>query len=474
MERAIWSNSRGISERIFIEGKLVLQTPTAFGGEQESSLVDLPLARDPLEGRGILAGSSLAGALRNYLRERECGFDGQRNSGAMESRLFGYQERDEGEQSYLIVYDALSDAPHTEVRDGVKLRVDTRTAERGKKFDIELMEAGTTFPIRIELLLPKDQQLQATLIKATAIALEGLEIGEIRLGIRKRRGYGECQVTEWKINRYNLNTPQGLTEWIESSKKGEVRGNQIAILLKCNGAEQVVDNREFFAVEGTFAIEGSILIRGGASNPNAPDSIHLHSKYSEKYSPILSGTSVAGALRGRALRICKTLNPGKKAKEFQEAIFGPEIQSAENTAKASKLVVNETVIENPLDLVQTRVKIDRFTGGTYPSALFNEQPVFGQNRTRVSLKLILQHPSEGEIGLILLLLKDLWTADLPLGGEISIGRGRLRGEYATLQYKRKDETTSWLIKDDGGNLNIEGDKARLESFVKQFTEEIQK
>ena len=34
--------------------------------------------------------------------------------------------------------------------------------------------------------------------------------------------------------------------------------------------------------------------------------------------------------------------------------------------------------------------------------------------------------------MLLLLLKDLWTGDLPLGGESSIGRGRLRGLEAKL------------------------------------------
>jgi len=40
-------------------------------------------------------------------------------------------------------------------------------------------------------------------------------------------------------------------------------------------------------------------------------------------------------------------------------------------------------------------------------------------------------------GLLLLLLRDLWTGDLPLGGESSVGRGRLKGRSATLAYDGK-------------------------------------
>jgi hypothetical protein len=54
------------------------------------------------------------------------------------------------------------------------------------------------------------------------------------------------------------------------------------------------------------------------------------------------------------------------------------------------------------------------------------------------------------VGLVLLLLKDLWTGDLPLGGEISVGRGRLKGKQATLTWKRQD--VNCTIKANGNAL----------------------
>ena len=41
---------------------------------------------------------------------------------------------------------------------------------------------------------------------------------------------------------------------------------------------------------------------------------------------------------------------------------------------ASRAVVREKLTGTIDDRVQTRVKIDRFTGGTYPGALLNQQP----------------------------------------------------------------------------------------------------
>ena len=48
-----------------------------------------------------------------------------------------------------------------------------------------------------------------------------------------------------------------------------------------------------------------------------------------------------------------------------------------------------------------------------------------------------------EIGLLLLVLKDLWTGDLPIGGESSVGRGRLRGKEATLSLKEMN----WVLQE---------------------------
>ena len=87
--------------------------------------------------------------------------------------------------------------------------------------------------------------------------------------------------------------------------------------------------------------------------------------------------------------------------------------------------------------MQSRVKLDRFTGGSYPQALFSQEPVIGGADTLVQIELALRQRMtdpealrQAQVGLLLLILKDLWTGDLPLGGESSVGRGRLSGRSA--------------------------------------------
>jgi len=462
-----WQTSRRIVERIVVSGELILETPASFGNAEGDSLTDMPLALDPLKGCGLLTGTSIAGAVRAYLREREWGYGNDGGSRALHNRLFGRQDDDEGEQSWLITYDALSDRPpNVELRDGVTLDPKTRTAVHRKKFDFELLEAGTCFPLRVELLIPHDQR--EGLLEGLAIALQGMETGEIALGARKRRGLGQCRVEQWNVTSYDLTTPEGLLGWLNQSGEAKA-GCQIADLL---GVKADMDQRKFFTVEVTFGLDGSLLIRSGQGEAAAPDNVHLQSKRKGQSVPILSGTSLAGALRARALRIAKTVGgreKGEKATELVNDLFG---FSSKDKSVASRLTSTETEIVAPLNLVQSRIKIDRFTGGPLSSALFSEQPVWGQKDTTITTKITVQQPSKAQIGLTLLLLKDLWTGDLPLGGELSVGRGRLKGQTTKLNYKRPDVSRRWAIAQDGDELNIEGDKEHLEQFVAAFMQEV--
>src|SRR5207244_1964323 len=67
--------SRAVVERIFIGGRLELETPAHFGNGDAEGTTDMPLLYDAVEdGRPLLTGASVAGALRNYLRECEHGY----------------------------------------------------------------------------------------------------------------------------------------------------------------------------------------------------------------------------------------------------------------------------------------------------------------------------------------------------------------------------------------------------------------
>jgi CRISPR/Cas system CSM-associated protein Csm3 (group 7 of RAMP superfamily) len=83
----------------------------------------------------------------------------------------------------------------------------------------------------------------------------------------------------------------------------------------------------------------------------------------------------------------------------------------------------------------------------------------------LTVKIHVVNPTDYEVGLLLLLLKDLWTGDLALGGESSVGRGRLKGKKADLAHHSAGACQKWQIVANGKKLTIEGDRDALERFV---------
>ncbi|KKD34768.1 MAG: RAMP superfamily CRISPR-associated protein [Limnoraphis robusta] len=535
---------RHIIRRLIVRGTLVLDTPTCLGTGDSDSPTDMPLSRDNLaRNKALLTGSSIAGALRNYLREQNKGYgesDRRYDSAALLfGDLFSYKDeqnitdevekiklREQDTQSPLIINDAISTKPiQSELRDGVKINSITRTAAAQAKYDLELLQAGTEFPLCFELLIEKDSN-ERELRKGLAIALSGLEHGEISLGMKKRRGFGGCHVKEWQVWNFDLTDESDRTNWLKyehwrtglfselpSYSSIQEAFTQAKIEVKFDEAEKE-DKRDRFTIQATFKLVGSLLIRSGqAATGRAPDVVHLKSyriinqqiKWlfdraiqilgelpseidlwsSENWelfffahnllkakvlTSVLSGTSLAGVLRHRAERIVNTL---EKPTTIIDEIFGPDFsQDKTKKAKASRLIVHESVIENTAELVQTRIAIDRFTGGAYHGALFQEQPIFGKGDENLQLEIELRNPDQHEIGLLLLLLKDLWTEDLPVGGSSSVGRGRLQGKEATLVWLK--EGKSWTISQPNlkeNYLEITGsDRQDLENYVNRLVE----
>lgn len=501
------NDARRIDRRIVVEGELVLQTPANFGTGGADALTDMPLLVDAADGISpLLTGTTLAGALRAALAAREAGdYPGEadvRAAGAAgtphksytELLFGGFKGDDDGLQSALIIDDARASYIGVELRDSVKLDSASRTAKSGALFNRQLWPAGTRFPIRFELVLARPrplsehnnkkakgldwEQYQRDLCCALLGALVALTDGSITLGAHKRRGYGRVAVENWRIKQYDLRDRKQLVTWLQAGARSLAeQGVTITTDLKQHDLFKgcdVPDRRTWFDMRATFGLDGSILIRAGGQPGASPDMVHLSNAAGQ---PVLPGTSVAGALRARAARILNLLRPDKAA-DILDDMFGSDLHKVDEAKRqgefeqarklhASRLTVQETVIKNgQFDLIQNRVAIDRFTGGAFESALFNEQPLWGTEHTELTINLHLINPQEHEIGLLLLLLKDLWTGDLPLGGEISVGRGRLKGKCATLTRRQDGQEETWTITAKGDALDVsEADRKPLEQFV---------
>ena len=85
----------------------------------------------------------------------------------------------------------------------------------------------------------------------------------------------------------------------------------------------LADQRAWFSISATFDVPTSLLIRSSSGTPGSPDMTHLRSSRGGKELPIVSGTSLAGAVRARALRIANTVLGPEKGQDAGERNVRP-------------------------------------------------------------------------------------------------------------------------------------------------------
>lgn len=434
--------ARPLATRWVIQGRLTLVTALHLGGGS-SDAVDMPVLRDGRTGAPLLPGTTLAGALRNALADRLVGYS-EREPDEVSGLFGGRRGDDDGSQSPLIVFDAIGALPvgaGFEVRDGVAISPSTGVAEDHKKYDFEVLPAGTMFHVRVDLLVSPEANEEA-LLATLAASLDALSHGDNGFGARRTRGLGKVRA-EWTAKRYDLSTRQGWLGWARSDHKPILPTSltsihdTMAAARKGAQVEHLSDVRSLVMITLKLRVEHDILVRSTGATPNDPDISHMRSGGV----PILPGSSLAGVMRAQALRIAKLVRaPHGDAERWINRLFGPRFEGRRAAPgfnpRASRLRVGEAMIKKSRPQRQARIAIDRFTGGVVDSALFDEQPEVGGH---FDLTLELREPHPGELGLVLLVVRDILDGRLPVGGTSSVGRGFLSGT-ATIEIRSSDNT----------------------------------
>lgn len=428
---------RSLRARWVVCGTLRVETAMHLGGGGTDH-VDMPVLRDPRSQAPLLPGTTLAGALRNGLFDRLFGYGdhepGPKGGLDPVSALFGgTRSADNGTQSPLVVFDALGELPDEgiAVRDGVAISPKSGVAEEHKKYDYEVLPPGTTFAVRVDLLVPAKAD-EETLLRALATALDAVSCGETSIGAKRSRGLGRI-TARWGARRYDLASSEGWLAWAESDHEeppdvdlhSPVSALNSALPDSFSKVGLLSDARRRVVVDLALRISDDILVRTPGTRSAGPDVCHLASADS----PVLPGTSLAGVMRSHALRIAKVVRKGEAdAEEWVARLFGPRFEGKYpgpgHRPQASRVRVAEAAINGSQPRRQIRVAIDRFTQAAMPTALFEEQTAVGGE---MRLQLELRSPLEGELGLLLLVLKDLLDERLHVGGTSSVGRGRIKG-----------------------------------------------
>lgn len=456
-------NKAQIRYQILFEGELQLDSPLLIGSGQDKNEPesDIHVLKDQ-NNNPFIPGTSITGVLRHMLH-------GENPEAA--KILFGYigqTGNEAGLQSSIIISDVLLEDTTIVVRDGVCIDPDTGTAKKGQKYNYEAIERSTknhkaTGKINMMVTL-RDYQVEVLPNwKAVVQSLANQLAFGIRLGALTAKGFGRVSVPDIQVGVYDMTQFSDVKKWLLRQPSARI--------LKVE--KKNTQPKGTFIVTGQFALKTSLLVRNkevanedtdGSNDKEKKSKIHaIPMKSDEDY--LIPGTSVKGVLRHQAMYILRTMGKTQLLNQKFDKLMGC---STEDNKQKSRFMTDEVYIHSKdvTSQKQTRNAIDRFTGSTMDSKLFAEQALWQKDKKipTVTLRYTIDDSQDWERGMALFLLKDLWTGNVALGGDKSIGRGYLQGLTATIQYYQDENILKeWIITDNG--KVVQGDPVELEEFA---------
>lgn len=399
-------------ERVYYQLKIKLASPLSVGsGESENTDHDVFVDGN---GNPVIPATSIAGVLRAFV------------GGDTAVELFGEIAKKDGEQtipSHIRVYDALctkGDKDYITNRDFVKLK--DKVAVKGAKFDYQVVETGAEFVSYCELL---DCSYEAVLEAAFA----ALNNGEIGLGAKTTRGFGQVNLSVKK------RVFKDVDNWLDFKMFNESEwASQQPLILK-----ETINDKAIIHV-GLRSL-GGLSIREYSTDIDMPDYKTLSLKMQSSYSPVIPGSSWAGAFRDK----CSQILTNEEITEF----FG-DVDEITKTAVKSQIRFSESILSGGTPKDVTRNSIDRFSGATKSGALYTERTYYyGETSLTITVPY-----NERLISAIGVCLADLHHGFLTVGGLSSIGRGL----FGITDIKLNDNNLTDFIT---------GEKADIAGFAKE-------
>ena len=457
--------NNNIKGKIILRGQIECLTPIHVGsGRDENS--DLDILRNA-EGKPFIPATSLVGILRHIFLYKIFNRKPDQNF----KEFWGYTENDDGQQSAVCCSNlTLVNGIDGDVinRDGISIDNRKGLVKDKGKFDFELLERGARFNLDMEFTYYPQNESYVKRTVSTIYDL--LASGKIYIGAKTNAGFGkvilanssEVYLFDFFHNRKNVRN------WLLQNYTQE---NLIPVTQL---GQSFFTKTDCFSIIAEFKLKSSLIVRSYGDKTALSDSIQLKSVDDW----VIPGTSLKGAIRVRAERIVNTLALKNRHqiiynlfgfidKDFKQNGNQQDFQIPDEfknkKGKKGKLRVHEVYLKQnnfPAEL-QTRIKVDRFTGGVIESALFESMPIFAPEQSKnISIQIDIDNYEPSEAGLILLVLKDLWNGDLAIGGEKNIGRGVFEGVEAKIKWDDKQI----ILQKDVDKLS-ENEKTTLQGFV---------
>lgn len=445
--KKVTESKAAIIEKLQMSGRLVVQSPLCIGSGQDDGITDSLVLKDK-QGKAFIPGTSLAGVLRDIV----CSHDSN-----LADLLFG--NLSDNRQSMINIDDVLLENSVYTVRDGVRIDSITNTAEDTGKFDYEVVERGAAGSFSATITIRKNDIEDKKAVEQLAAALADQLMYGISLGAHTAKGFGEVKGSKIKVATYDFSQPDSLGAWL----LGEMSQADIYAAV----AKPLVTADEFYA-EIDLALKTSLLVgaepdafdKGSGKDEGKVQKVMLSSNGDY----VIPGTSVKGVIRKQAEHICRVV--GDYGDDFLGSLMG--YSKADKAKQRSRLRTYEVYLREGVEAVnQSHVRIDRFTGGHMGSGLYTNKPLWQKkaDAKTMTMRLAISGCSDAEAGLMLLILKDIWTGQLAFGGDKAGGSGVMQGLKAVISYKGHKYA---MEKAAGGIKASAEDRAAMNSLVEAF------
>lgn len=406
-----------MKKTVYYQLNFRLASPLAIGsGEGESTDKDIIVDKF---GHPFIPGTSIAGVLRSCFKDAEKDRKFLFGNVVINTSTDDKDIQDEAAESALKIYDATlrTDASNCQSaygsffvtqRDCVAL--EDKVSAEGAKFDFQAVETGAEFTGFLEFTGDNDES-QTTFESKIESALARFNTGELRLGAKTTRGYGQVSLT---VKKKSFVFPDKLTEWLNFDMFSDDHWNGVKTLaLK----EVRTDSHIVIRLRNRAGISiREYSTEVSTKEETMPDYIQL-SLHDKEKTPVIPGSSWAGAFRDRFTALTDI--------EARRTLFGyvDQEKKDDNTpiARKSRITFSESRLSGGQWKKLTRNSLDRFSSATKDGNLYTEQTYYGgetELAITVDSELLTKYISP-----LSCVLKDLHFGYLAVGGLTAVGRG---------------------------------------------------
>lgn len=402
------------------------------------------------QGKPVLPGNSLGGALREYLKETEALEE------IVRKYMGGVKPGEDRQEIFITSGVYISDGKIegdvvSRRKEGTAVNPAYGAAERHSKYTLEYLPEGTEISFRIEgdVCDGKEQEDAQGEEKLSAAELEkiigtwaqGFATQALVLGGQKSNGFGRCELKKLEKTVFPLDNSRSLDEYIfqrkdlRESRKKTLVWKDLAYYSLTKRSTVVFSMRGVFpyGVYQSFPIEES-------GNTNAdptgePPGKQLTGLLQKGNDYFIPSTSLKGIIKNEIRLLLRRMTGQKLVAAKLEDLFGGEknrgrLVFSDLRIADGKPVEVERYLKNNQERWEARkgqpvyIKIDRLTGGAFDSALKHQQEIQGSAEIRFELTEQSGWDHNPHIFPLVYALRRIGAGTVPLGGRTVIDLGQ--------------------------------------------------